>query len=95
MTDIDSVFDMGYGEYLFRMEMYEKRQKKFLEEKAFEAWLVSRESKASNKKGEYVYKTFEDFKKILKTNVNSSATKDFSNLRKLAIFQRDFNHGGG
>lgn len=93
MSDIDEVFEMGYAEYLFRMEMYEKRQVRLLEEKLYEAWLHRREVVAQKKDGKYVYKSFEDFKKIIKS-VDNRKRCNFDKLRQLAIFSREFEKRG-
>lgn len=88
MTDLDAVYSMGYGEYLFRMDMYQKRAIDEQEKMLFQAWLTSRVAVAQNSKGKYVYKDYEAFKKIIKSEATSNY--DYSHLRKMAILQRDF-----
>lgn len=55
---------MGYAEYLFRMNIYRKKQVDKHEEMLLNAWLVSRLAVAQ-KKDKYVFKTFDEFKKVL------------------------------
>lgn len=93
MTDLDAVYSMGYGEYLFRMDMYQKRARDEQEKMLFQAWLTSRVAVAHTIKGHYVYKNYEDFKKIIQSESNHGY--DYSHLRKMAILQREFEQKGG
>lgn len=93
MSDVEEVYSMGYAEYLFRMEMENRRRKFELENKLHEIWLAERVTNATNEKGEFVYKTFGDFLKII--NEEKKEVKgDFDELRRVAMIQRKMRKGG-
>lgn len=83
---------MGYGEYLYLMEIYHKRQQDDIEAKLFEAWISARVAVAQKKNGQYVYKSFDEFKRIV--NRDEVKKADFAELRRLAKIQQQHERGG-
>lgn len=95
MRDIQQVFEMGYAEYLFRMEMATKQRHLELENKLYDIWLSERMATAQKKDGKYVFKSFEEFKKIINhTTQSTSKRRNYDELRRLAIVERQFERGG-
>lgn len=86
---------MGYAEYLFRMEMENRRRKFELENKLHEIWLSERMVTAQKKGGKYAFKSFEEFKNIIKYDGTSTHKKrNYDELRRLAMVERNFERGG-
>ncbi|NEW65265.1 MULTISPECIES: hypothetical protein [unclassified Facklamia] len=74
------------------MEMENKRRHAEMENTLFQAWVTSRLAVAQKSNGKYAYNSFEDFKKIIKTESNQR--RNFDELRRLALVQREFKKGG-
>lgn len=93
MTDLDEVYAMGYAEYLFRMEMYQLAMQDQTERMLFQAWLTSRLSVAQKKDGKYVFKNFDEFKKVIQ-NEKRPTNQKFDELRRVAGIVKAQQKGG-
>src|SRR5699024_270507 len=93
LTDYDQILRMSVAEYNARMEAFRLQREDEREQLHIDIWLAHRVVKATDKKGEYVLKTFDDFYK--NPTKQNEKKETFNRLHQIRRNLEKFRKEGG